>query len=62
MLVSGLVWGLVGIPFRRLVGGLVGVIVGRLVVCVFVVGLVGVLSSNLDKKPTKLYKQSDAIT
>jgi hypothetical protein len=44
MLGGGLVWGLVGVPFRRLVG----VLVGRQVVCVLVVGSVGVLSSNLD--------------
>ncbi len=52
MLVGGLVWGLVGGPFPRLVGilvgGLVGVLVGPEVICVRVVGLVGVLSRHLD--------------
>jgi hypothetical protein len=46
MLVDGLIWGLVAVPSQRLVdilvGGLVGAVVGPEVICVLVVGLVGV--------------------
>jgi uncharacterized membrane protein YuzA (DUF378 family) len=54
MLADGLIWGLVGVSSQRLVGilvgGLVGVLVGPEVICVLVVGLVGV--NRLSNLPT----------